>query len=333
MSSLANPQVDLTQVDLNRSGAALPNPIIEGSASEFCEKFNRSPFMFSHALGEHPLFEIPRLVELAATILRNGGNVRCQTSDVPVHLKWHEAEVKEQLLEHMANIDKSGSWLLLYSVQCDPEYQALLDQVVTELETLTGVPLRQESTSLDAYIFVASPHSVTPYHIDHDSTFLFQIHGERESNLFDPYDRSLLTDQELENFYIGDQTAANYKEENQSKAYVYPLVPGKGVHHPVFAPHWYKNGNSYSVALGIHLGLHSFDLLARVYQVNHYLRKLGFEPTPPGKSALQDKLKMAFMGMFVKRKPETKLDLFYSGVYRIRDLLQAGKRMMTWFKR
>ncbi|KAM3097682.1 hypothetical protein ACKFKF_19245 [Phormidesmis sp. 146-12] len=291
-------------------------------AQSFKEQFNRSSFMFSHNLVGNPLFELPRLVKLANTLIEDGpGTIRCQVNDVPIHLKWMDATLKEQfqeqLPEYIANIEQSESWLLLYSVQRDPEYAALLNQLVDELELLTGEPLRQEMTWLDAYIFIASPHSITPYHIDHESTFLFQIRGDRASNLFDQRDRSILTEQELENFYIGDQGAANYNADNQVHAKVYPLAPGTGVHHPVCAPHWYKNGDHYSVAMGVHFGLRSFDLSARVYQVNHYLRKLGLNPTPPGQSPLLDSFKIQTLGLFSKRKPSNKDEVLRSGINRI----------------
>ncbi len=232
-----------SQLNSNQSRINLPDRIIEGDTSDFHKKFNRSPFMFTHHLGDHPLFEIPRLVELASTILKSEkeshrkptlspddlipfDGVFFGTGKVKARMKWGDmiAKEKETLLEQMSNIQESDSWLLLYSVQRDPEYKALLHQVVDELEELTGIPLRKDITTLDAYIFVASPHSITPYHIDHESTFLFQIHGERDANLFNQYENSILTDQELEEFYVGDLSAANYREEYQSKAYVYEMV-------------------------------------------------------------------------------------------------------------
>jgi hypothetical protein len=317
-----------SQVELNQPCFDLPARILAANEAERYQKFNRDSFMFTHNLAGHPLLQIPRLVDLASHLITYGpGSVRCQVSGIPMHLKWTDVQLKEQFQEQIpefiANIEKSDSWLLLYSVQRDPVYQVLLDQIVDELTELTGVPLRQEMTWLDAYIFVASPHAVTPYHIDHESTFLFQMHGDRQSNLFPCDDRSLLTDQELENFYIGDYNAANFKPEYQSKATVYPLVPGTGVHHPVCAPHWYQNGDTYSVAMGIHFGLRSFDLQARIYQANHYLRKLRLNPTPPGQSAFRDQLKIQVMGMLSKRHPVTKSDVVRSGSDRIRAVLNS----------
>ncbi|MGI0491589.1 hypothetical protein ACN4EG_07240 [Alkalinema pantanalense CENA528] len=304
--------------------AMRPDLIFEPSP-DFRDKFNRLPFMYSHYLADHSLMQLPRLVELANTLIQYGpGSIRCQASKMPKHLKWTDATLKEDLQEKLpefiANIEHSESWLLLYSVQRDPEYCALVNQIIDELEQLTGQPLRQEMSWIDAYIFIASPRAVTSYHIDHESTFLMQMHGDRTSNLFDGHDRSILTEEELENFYIGDLTAATYSDAKQAKAYVYPMTAGKGVHHPVCAPHWYQNGEQYSIALGIHFDFKSDDRRARVHQVNYYLRKLGLNPTPPGQSAFKDSLKIKLIGLFSDRCPQTKSDVLYSGIRRLRGM-------------
>lgn len=296
--------------------------IIKTDTSLFREKFNVSSFMFSHNLAGHPLFEIPRLVELANTILSKGeyAKIACQVGEIPVHFKWSEVPRKQQVLEAIAHIEESGSWILLKSVQLDPEYQTLLDQIVLELEELTGVGLRKEITWLDAYIFIASPHSITPYHIDHESNFLFQIHGDKHSNLFDARDRSILTEKEIESYYIGNLESANYTEEKQTKASVYHLMPGKAVHHPSLAPHWVKNGDNVSVSFSINFCMRSLDLQARIYQVNHYLRKLGLEPTPPGKSVVKDRAKMFAIGLLSQSQPKSKFELLRSGVKKLKAL-------------
>jgi hypothetical protein len=329
-------QVD-SQVELNQSFFASTDRILMANESEYYQQFNRDSFMFTHHLAGNSLFQIPRLVELAQHLITYGpGSIRCQVSGIPMDLKWTDIQLKEQfqaqIPDFLANIEKSDSWLLLYSVQRDPVYQVLLDQIVDELSELTGVPLRKEMTWLDAYIFVASPHAVTPYHIDHESTFLFQMHGDRQSNIFPCDDRTLLTDQELESFYIGDLNAATFRPEYQSSAKVYPLVPGKGVHHPVCAPHWYQNGETYSVAMGVHFGLRSFDLRARIYQVNHYLRKLHLPITPPGKSAIRNQLKIQALGLLSKRHPVTKSDVVRSGSDRLRRVINSVAAPVKYFK-
>ncbi|MDZ8052912.1 MAG: hypothetical protein RMX68_032560 [Aulosira sp. ZfuVER01] len=314
-----------------QSDSKLPEQIIQAEPLSFKENFNSSHFMFSHNLAGHPLFEIPRLVELADTILSQGrtNKIQTYTSRVPVEQKWnHRPRIKQisEVKEAIAEIAESDSWVMLEDVQVDPQYAALLDQIFTELEILTGRPLRQEMTWFGAYIFIASPHSVTPYHIDSELNFLFQIHGEKQMSLFDQNDRSVLSEEAIEKFYMGELNVANYQEENQIKASVYDLQPGKGLHHPILAPHWAKNGSQVSVALSILFYLRPYDLKARVYQVNNYLRQLGLEPTPPGKSALLDQIKISALGLLCDRQPKSKFAIPRSGALRLKSIEKRLKQ-------
>lgn len=311
-----------------KSDLKLPEQIIQTDPSNFQENFNSSHFMFSHNLAGHPLFEIPRLVELANTILSQGRTNKIQSyiSKVPVQQKWDHRPKIKQITEAIAHIGESDSWVMLEDVQVDPEYAALLNQIISELEILTGKPLRKEMTWLGAYIFIGSPNSITPYHIDSELNFLFQIQGEKDMSLFNQNDRSVLSEDEIEKFYIGDLNVANYRKENQSKASIYHLQPGKGLHHPILAPHWAKNENNVSVALSILFYLRPYDLKARIYQFNSYLRKLGLEPTPPGKSALRDRIKIFALGLFSDHQPKSKFTILRSGVLRIKSIERKLKQ-------
>ncbi len=308
----------------------LPESIIEVDTLGFQEKFNHSPFMFSHNLVGHPLFEIPRLVELANTLFPKG-QLLCLRSGKSPGMKWEQIPKKKQIVDSILNIEESDSFVMFKSAHVDPDYKALLDKTLIELEDITTVPLHREITWSIATIIVSSPHSITPYHIDHDCNFLFQIHGDKDVHLFDQNDRTVLTEEEIENFYLGHISSANYREENQSKASVNHLVPGKGVHHPVLAPHWVKNRDSYSVSLSINFCLKTCDLHSRIYQINYYLRKLGMLPSPPGQSALQDQTKILAVEMFSKRKPENHDELLRSGIKRITapaKLFQGAVRLL-----
>jgi hypothetical protein len=299
----------------------------ENNVPLFSEQFNRSSFGFSHNLAAHPLFELPRLVELAKALGEK--QIAFYSSELPIDQGW-KRKLPRQLLpveEAIARISESGSWVLLKSVQNDPQYGALLGDCVEELERLTAVPLSREITWIDAYIFLASPGSLTPYHIDHEANFLLQIHGQKDVSVFDPNDRSVLTEQEIERYYVGYMNGAKYREENQCKAKVYRLTPGTGVHHPMRAPHWVQNGDSYSVSLSINFCLRQYDRQAKIYQANHYLRKLGIRPTPPGASPLRDAAKVFALSPPRVRKPRNKYELLRYGIAPAIALRRAVKQL------
>ncbi len=301
--------------------------IIEPEGTKFRGQFNDKAFLFTHNLAGNPLFDLPRLTKLAEFLIKKEGAscVRWKNASSPVDAKWDQLPPSEQLAnvsDAIQNLDKSGSWVVLYRVQNDPEYSAILEQALDDIEEMIGHPLRPEITWKDSYIFMGSPHAITPYHIDHETAFLMQVHGNRMAYLWDQKDRSVITEEELENYYMGDLGAGTYREENQSKAHEFAMDAGKGVHHPVLAPHYYKNGDDYSVAIGVHLCLREVDQRGRAYQVNSCLRKLGLKPTPVGIDPSKDNTKIRAMSLLDKKNPTTKYDLIRSGAARLKKPLR-----------
>jgi hypothetical protein len=305
----------------NKTHVIVPDP-------KFRNDFNEKAFLFSHNLVGNPLFELPRLTQLAENLITNhgAGSVRWKNANSPVDAKWEQRPPSEQVAnigDAISNLQKSGSWVVLYRVQNDPAYNAILQQALDDIEEMIGRPLRPEITWADSYIFMASPQALTPYHIDHETAFLMQVHGNRMAYLWDQKDRSVITEEELENYYMGDLGAGTYRDANQAKAIPFHMDAGKGVHHPVLAPHYYQNGDDYSVAIGVHLCLRDVDQRGRAYQVNSCLRKLGLKPKQVGVSPATDNLKIRAMNLFDKKNPTTKFDLIRSGAWKVKGPFNA----------
>jgi hypothetical protein len=278
------------------TSVAPPRTVIEGEPSLFRENFNRFSFEFTHHLAGHPLFEVPRLLELSRALPE--GDVYYDAGEVGVGQRW-DAVPRTQLSvgQLIERIENAGAWILLKKTNRDPRYAAVLDQLLAEAGALAGprFPRPGRMRMRTAVILITSPNRVTSYHIDPDCNFLCQIRGEKVLHVFDRYDREVLPEEELERFWAVDKNAAVYKKQYQDRARSYPLKPGVGVHIPVNAPHWVQNGDNISVTLAP-----SFQFLERelgnVYRWNYYLRKLGARPLPPGRSAVRDRLKGWTMG-------------------------------------
>ncbi len=331
---MSSPRSVLSKEADPERNVGLPNRVIAADAGSFRDKFNRSSFEFSHNLRDHPLFDLRRLSALGQSLWPRS-MASFHSCDIPLNKGWSLAPSRVATIEDaIERIGESGSWVLLKGVQEDPDFLDLLNQCIRELEDLTEVPLRREITWMDAYVFIASPGSLTPYHMDHEANFLFQITGEKLMNVFDANDRSVLTDSEIERYYAGDFSAAKYRDENQTKASVYHLGPGMGLHHPVRAPHWVRNGDAPSITLSILFFLREYDLEARIYQVNSYLRRLGLTPVPPGRSRFRDSLKRSALGAISRRgKPRTKYEALRSGMTRLEAPIRFGMRLLRSKKR
>jgi hypothetical protein len=312
----------------SQPGSALPPRIFSHSPGEFAGRFNTRPFRLTHNLGESPLFELQRLVTLAKTLWALGqGKVQFNEGGASFEQRWDEIPAKTlSFIEGIRKIQNSNSWVLLKSIQEDPEYKECIDGCINELSELSGVDLKKEITWIDGYVFIASPAAVTPHHIDHETNFLLQIHGEKSINICDPADRSVLFEEEIENYYIGDLSAARLKPISPEKAYVVPLAPGVGAHIPSKGPHWVRNGDDYSISFSINFCMRETDRRSRVYQCNHYLRKLAFDPTPPGRSKIKDWLKTAVLTQVGRKDAVNKYELLRQNLRRLDSIsLLAGK--------
>ncbi|MBW4027379.1 cupin-like domain-containing protein [Acidipila rosea] len=271
--------------------------------SEFREKFDRKPFLVSHTLlADHPLFTLSRLRELARYLRDHHCDIVWDAGEVGIGQRWNEVPRKNLTVDDaLDRIDQVGAWIVLKQVERAPEYGALLEAFMHEVSEKTGRDIMKEQKQMDAILFITSPNRVTSYHIDRECNFLLQVSGDKQISVFDREDREVLPEEEIETFWSVDNNAARYRPEYQNRASVYDLSPGKGIHIPVNCPHWLRNGNNISISFSVS---YQFKDTRRkyIYQSNHYLRKMGLKPTPPGLSPAKDKVKCMVMDPLVKIK-------------------------------
>jgi hypothetical protein len=304
---------------------------LSANVPSFRRDYNRVSFAIRHTLSTHPLLELPRLAKVAEKLRQRGDKdrlVALGARAIETGTKFTQLQRLEALPDSIRHLEESGAWMKLSQTNLvDPEYGELADEILQDLEVLSGERLRDEITWPMLTVFMASPGVVTPYHIDHESNFLMQIRGEKDVCLFDPLDRSVLPEEQIEHFYSGNAEAARYHDGLVQAGTVYRLVPGVGVHHPPLAPHWVRNGDAVSVSLSFGFCTRSLDRTARIYQANLVLRRLGLTPTPPGRSALGDGVKMAAMQLLSKRHPATRNEMLFSGVRRLAVPVAALRRL------
>ena len=100
-----------------------------------------------------------------------------------------------------------------------------------------------------------------------------------------------MPDEELERYWMfNDRFSAIYRPQYESRAIVYHMRPGTGVHSPVNTPHWLQNGNNVSVSLSINFQFHE-SAWENLFKANYYLRRAGLTPAPPGRNRFADRVK------------------------------------------
>ena len=278
-------------------GAAI-SAALAGDTSQFRENFNRASFQFSHHLANHPLFELPRLLDLARIL--PDPDVYYDAGDIRVDQRWDQTPRSQLSVEQLIErIENTGAWILLRGTHKDPRYAAILNQCLNEVQEVVGATFPTMIKCVRGLVFITSPNRVTTYHIDRECNYLLQIHGDKVMYLFDRYDRDVLPETEIERFWAVDNNAAVYKPQYQDRGRAYQMGPGTGVHIPVNAPHWLKNSDNISVTFAVTFQFVD-SRLANVYRANHYLRKVGIEPSPPGLSRTRDTIKAWSMGAAIR---------------------------------
>ena len=260
----------------------------------FSAHFDRYPFKHQHHLAQHPLLQLPRLVELARS---RGGDALYFRGDHPINqvddtgaesdapkrtfIDRKLARPKLSATETIAQIESCNAWLQLRDVAADPEYAQLLARIIDEFRPHA----ERVAPGLDsprADIFVSSPGATTPFHLDEEHNFLLQIRGNKRLSVVDGFDPQVLERSTLRDFFRGNGELARYTERLERHSVHVDLSPGEGVHIPPCHPHWVQNGSEVSISLGI---LWFSDVTARrrhVYRVNGWLERAGLKASDPG---------------------------------------------------
>ncbi|WP_437193105.1 JmjC domain-containing protein [Planctomicrobium sp. SH527] len=274
------------------------NSLLQIHPLEFEANFSRQPFLIGHHLCNHPLFKIERLLDLSKRLPESC--IEYNAGNIPISLEGSLTPRNGLTPEEtIRRITECKSWLVLKYVERDPEYSALLDTCLSEIRPYSE-PIAPGMTHPQAFIFITSPGSVTPYHIDPEHNFLLQVRGTKEVRMLNGNDRNIVSDIDLENFYSDRGRNLKLNSEHEKAGWTYQLQPGEGLHFPVTFPHWVKNGNEVSISFSITFRTPDLDRRRALYGANAAIRARGGKPTPVGKNAIRDHL--LYLSSRIQRK-------------------------------
>ncbi len=286
---------------------------IEGKFDQL--KFHR----LRHQLADHPLMTTQSLAALALRI-------------DPDYVRFHDGErsigthmgsllqidpTRHNLRHALDHLGKVSTFVQIINVRSDPAYRALLDELLDEVVPFLP-PRDRHLLNRDAAAFLASPGSITPFHLDHEQNFLCHIRGPKTFYVWDHRDRSVVSERALEIFYQeGKLREVAYRTEIQPKATAIELEPGDTIYMPMGAPHAAVTGTGVTVTFSILMNTQSSFDTVEAYRANHALRRLGLSPKPVGDSVVRDSLKRRTLG----------------AVRRVRDLARGrgGDRGPQWY--
>jgi hypothetical protein len=253
--------------------------------------FLRKPFTLKHNLVGHPLFTLQRLVQLAKSMPRD--RIEYNSGKVAVDVRPEDVPRIDMAPEKViSSIETANAWMVIKSVELDPEYREVLENFVREANLAAGRSANDFS-DMQGFIFVSSANATTPFHVDAEENILIQLHGDKFVRTFDNDDRALVSEQDME-LSPSQHRNSRYEEWYETRATLHSLKPGDALHMPYLVPHWVSTGSSYSISMAMTWKTPEVLRLNKIRLVNGTMRDYGILPRPPGTSSAADTAKVLF---------------------------------------
>ena len=260
-------------------------PVITADRDALRRDFPLKPFAIRHKLAGHPLLMLPRIAQLASELPRdlieyNSGKVAIsQDPDAIPSVDLDPVEV-------VKSIETAGAWMVLKRVENSPEYRALLEDTLLSVARARGFNSLADAgfEQVEGFLFVSSPNSTTPFHLDSEDNFFVHIHGEKFFTIFDNADRTIVSDDEIERSMTKHRNL-KYDESFAPRGQEFHLFAGDGCYVPYQWPHWVRTAGSFSISMAITWKTREVRRLNDLHFFNSMLRGIGLPQQPPGKTA------------------------------------------------
>jgi hypothetical protein len=255
--------------------------------------FPNLPFRLHHHFVGNPLLSLPKLALLARELPRD--RIEYNSGKAAVNQKPESTPTIDLDPEEIVRkIETAGAWLVLKKVDTKPAYRDLIENALLEVARVRGFTSLKDAGFEDirCFIFVSSAQSTTPFHADADENFFFQVHGDKYFHVYDNRDRSIASDETLEQSVVRHRNLP-YDPKFDARSTTYNLKPGDGVFVPYQWPHWVRTADSYSISLSLTWKSPAVRQRNDLFTVNSMLRGLGIPQSAPGVSPALDAAKLA----------------------------------------
>ena len=268
-------------------------PVITADNDSLTRDFPLKPFAIRHKLSGHPLLSLTRIAQLAAEMPRD--LIEYNSGDAAI--SQDPDKVKSVDLDPVAvvkSIQSAGAWMVLKRVEKSPEYRALLEDALTSVARARGFKSIGDAgfSQIEGFLFVSSPNSTTPFHMDAEDNFFVQIHGDKIFAVYDNRDGAIANDEQVEHSTTKHRNVP-YHDSFKPRGTEFKLVGGDGCYIPYQWPHWVKTAGTYSISLAITWKTAEVKRLNDLHFCNSMLRSLGLPQAAPGKKPALDVVKLA----------------------------------------
>lgn len=260
---------------------AVSQPVFSHDARRlFAGNYPETPHILPHHLTDSPLLSLDRLATLAGQLPVT--SIEFNQGDLPIGVDGKPDPTGRSIEDTILHIATSNSWAVLKNIEQNPDYEALLQSLLSEIraeiEAKTGAMLRPQG-----FIFISSPNAVTPYHFDPEHNILLQLKGSKVMTQFPAGDARFAPDHVHESYHAGGARELQWDDRFQPDGTDFAISAGQALFVPVMAPHYVRNGPESSLSLSITWRSDWSFEEADARGLNRVLRNFGMAPSAPSR--------------------------------------------------
>ena len=257
----------------------------------FAAAYPEVPHRLTHDLRGHPLLTLEALADLAEALPETSREYN--RADLPVGLNGIVPPANGLGIgETIRRIGETGSWAALKNIEQVSAYRdlllALLEELRPVIEAKTGAMLRPQG-----FVFITSPHGVTPYHFDPEHNILLHLAGVKTMTMFPQGNPKYAPDETHEGYHTGGGRELFWTDDLARGGTEWKLRPGEALYVPVMAPHYVRNGPGSAISLSITWRSEWSFAEADARAFNRVLRLAGLRPRAPGRWPQDNRVKAA----------------------------------------
>lgn len=260
--------------------------------------FDKAAFKFSHRLMGHPALSMENIANVLPRL-----KDRVVYSGSPFKLgddfegSFKNRQQEKPLEEIIDTLQVSNSYIMVSGPEVDPSFFELYREMLDDVESvMCSLRLGKQAIDAKLFLFIASPNSVTPFHIDRFSTFLFQFRGSKTVSVFPQWAECAVSSASREAYVAYSNTKLPFSPEIDALGTEFNFSPGEALHIPFIAGHHVKNGpGDVSISMSIIFNTSQSIAWRQALRFNFTARKLykkiGMQPSPIGQSFARDLIK------------------------------------------
>jgi hypothetical protein len=190
-------------------------------------------------------------------------------------------------VETLSDVAHAKAWTSLLNVQTDDLYRTLVDEVLDDVKPEVD---RRDPACCTApgWIFVTSPNTITPFHMDKEHNFILQIQGRSACTSGSPTTSWCSARKRATCSTRTTAATSSSARGARARAHVFDLEPGMGAYMPSTSPHLVENLDGPSITASFTYYTDATRRNARLHTLHQRMRGWGLKPSPVGAHPMLD---------------------------------------------